>query len=87
MLKIKNNVDLSILENYGFEYCEENYTGEGKWHYYEKQGFYITKLDEDYPQNERVINTEHSRFGGFDDDDIDTIYDLIKADLVEKVEE
>ena len=86
MLKIKNNVDLKELEKFGYEYKEENYDGEGKWHYYEKNRMYITELEEDFPQNERIINTEVSKFDGFDDEDIETLYDLIKADLVEKVD-
>ena len=87
MLKIKDDVDLKELEKYGFDYGEDDYVGEGKWHYYKKNGFYITLLEEDFPQNERIISTEVSKWDGFDDDDIDTLYNLIKADLVEKIDE
>lgn len=89
MLKIKSNVDMKELEKFGFEYKEDPYAGkeEGKWHYYEKNGLIITSLEEDFPQNERIINTEVSKFDGFDDKDIETLFDLIKANLVEKIDE
>ena len=52
-----------------------------------KNGLIITSLEEDFPQNERIINTEVSKFDGFDDKDIETLFDLIKANLVEKIDE
>ena len=83
MLKIKDSVNLKELEKFGFEYDEDN-------NYYFYYGFtrpdcnseirmYVDKYD-------RIITT------GFDiyvaEDKIhDKIYDLIKAGLVEKVEE
>ena len=77
MLKIRDEINLKELEKYGFEYQEE-YVGENEedlTKFYYKSGLYI------------FVNGKK-----FDDDaygirDIEVIYDLIKADLVEKVEE
>jgi len=107
MLKIKDNVDLKVLEKFGFELgcydyyttkktvvipchcyeceCSEEDTGHNK--VYENQiNFMVDKKT-------RMIN--RMTYGGKDSyyfnimqpQDYDTIYDLIKADLVEKVEE
>ena len=75
MLKIKDNVDLKELEKYRFD-C----------------------IDEDYVWNEEAnisICIENPKcrtlfvYGQDEEDyqDLGVIYDLIKADLVEKVEE
>ena len=81
MLKIKDNVDLKELEKYGFEYQEEerNY-----WKYVfmnkngdEKQYW----VDIDTRAIEFCVDT--MRILKYDE----TIYDLIKDGLVEKVEE
>ena len=83
MLKIKNNVDLKELERFGFEYDEDNnyyfYYGFTRPHCNSEIRMYVNKDD-------RIITT------GFDiqvhEGRIhDKIYDLIKADLVEKVKE
>ena len=80
MLKIRANVDLKELEKYGFEYSEEerNY-----WKYVfldrcgaEKQ--YWIDIDT------RIIEFSVDTAGILNYDT--TIYDLTKADLVEKVE-
>ena len=78
MLKIKDNVDLKELEKYGWEYYEDKLCS-----YY---GCCL-KTDEQidwFINNARIIsmfekNNKTAR-------DLDTLYDLIKADLVEKVE-
>lgn len=81
MLKIREDVNLKELEKYGFEYSEEerNY-----WKYVfldrygaEKQ-YWIdidTRIIESSVDTARILNYDT------------TIYDLIKADLVVKVEE
>ena len=84
MLKIKDSVDLKELEKFGFKYSSYNNS-------------YMIDLGEDrrgacctlYIEN-RILYID---FGGDDNgysgNDIlnDVIYDLIKADMVEKVEE
>ena len=72
MLKIKDNVDLKELEKYGYERKRYFY----ERYDYEKQGVII------YEHNRNV-----SVLCDFDLDTLDTLYDLIKADLVEKVGE
>jgi hypothetical protein len=83
MLKIKDNVDLKELEKFGFEYGEEDWDG-NKWHFYHSGEIYIDQLNENQPEFERVLDTNGY---GYSDIDGETLYDLIKADLVEKVEE
>lgn len=98
MLKIKDDVDLKELEKFGFkpkydedtgelkEYYKEYLTNEDGHRYYETIRFYVIK-------SRRLFLTRcnccggtwdvfHSKFGY---EIIDLIYDLIKADLVEKV--
>ena len=83
MLKIKDSVDLKELEKFGFEYDEDNnyyfYYGFTRPHSNSEIRLYVDK-------NDRVITT------GFDiyvaENKIhDKIYELIKADLVEKIKE
>ena len=79
MLKIKDNVDLKELEKYGFSYydCKTSC-------YYGCCGKWTDKIDY-FVNNARFISVyvkdKKTTF------DLDTLYDLIKADLVEKVEE
>lgn len=91
MLKIKNSVDLKELEKFGFKPKYDEYTGEiivyekivnGK----EFLGLAVVqktlkKQIRIFKKNENIwiINQYRSYF------DIDTLYDLIKADMVEKV--
>ncbi len=95
MLKIKDSVDLKELEKYGFD--KSNLTNET---YYTEETY---KSDNKYcPQytfslivNWRDSKVKNSLVGGFNanDDEIDEtfnldlLYDLIKADLVEKVDD
>ena len=77
MLKIKDKISLKELEKYGFELEGEKYI---KYSYHKFWYFgYISVSTKD-----RIVTiyTEND----YDVVD-DTIYDLIKADLVEKVEE
>ena len=101
MLKIKDNVDLKELEKFGLKPKYDENTGEingystiGKDDYYYKRILRISKkkkktllfrqckeiyiIDEDY----FIRNYRNSD----DTCDFDTLYDLIKADLVEKVD-
>ena len=73
MLKIKDNVDLKELEKFGFKYEDNDYRKE--------------KIDLDYiidwDDKEIFIASTYGEFDKLDD----TLYDLIKADLVEKVDD
>ena len=81
MLKIKDNVDLKELEKFGFEY---NTTMAGSYTYHipskynQKKDLHINKYG--------IMAIEmYEKYYGMEIPDI--IYDLIKADLVEKVGE
>lgn len=80
MLKIKDNVDLKELEKYGFEYHRMLYIKN------------TVRYGGNLKENKKIYVEENSRnismgIGLFNTDiELDTIYDLIKADLVEKVE-
>ena len=90
MLKIKDNVDLKELEKFGFKPKYDEDTGKIKA--YEK-----IKKEEEYMGLSVTIETTKSKIRIFRKTDIewrinpyseyfdvDTVYDLIKADLVEK---
>ena len=75
MLKVKDNVDLKELQNkYNLEYDNDS-DFEGGWSYetLDKDGVFIDLWN-------RQIN-------GIDATSLDLLYDLIKADLIEKVDE
>ena len=98
MLKIKDNVDLKELEKYGFKILYDENTGQPKelfkqyygWFYERKtkisfrKGF---KLSLGFPKKKIWL----SSFYEYDTNDLnlwqDTLYDLIKDGLVEKVED
>ena len=74
MLKIKDNVDLKELEyKYNLTYDSDN-DYEGGWSY--------ETLDRDGV----FIDLWNRQINGIDNSTLDLLYDLIKADLVEKVE-
>ena len=87
MLKIKDSVDLKKLEKFGFEinFVTGVYKKELKSNYMDN--YYIevqksrriiieTRIKDEYIGNLKSTNT----------DELDVIYDLIQAGLVEKVE-
>lgn len=94
MLKIKDNVDLKELEKFGFTYRKhyKNYT---KLHSNKNFEDYV----DNYIQidNDRILKPYTRILNGHDteycdksqtnikNEFLDTLYDLIKADLVEKV--
>ena len=99
MLKIKDNVDLKELEKFGFKPKYDEDTGKLVEMYRitgDKRGTTIT-MAENFYSNRKYKNFWHifSRNrritdNGYVDlttDDYEILYDLIKADLVEKVEE
>lgn len=82
MLKIKDNVDLKELEKFGIKKVKyggyEKIICEGR----RGQAFYLVIY------NDRLIQgyADGADGSGCDSPIDDTLYDLIKADLVEKVE-
>ena len=98
MLKIKDNVDLKELEKYGFKILYDENTGQPKelfkqyygWFYERRTKISFKKgfvLDLSFPKKKIWL----SNFYKYDTNDLhlwqDTLYDLIKDGLVEKVEE
>ena len=75
MLKIKDNVDLKELEKYGFKYNGDFPDGWAMVKIYKPYKYYQEDI---YVWNDRTIQVNAI-------DILDTLYDLIKADLVEKV--
>lgn len=77
MLKIKDNFDLKELEKFGFEKCY--------WSYYQKFNYeyYEVKIDIELDRRYIIIQNDY-----YDSDYAcyipDVIYDLMKADLIEK---
>lgn len=72
MLKIKSDIDLKELEKYGF-----------KKNYYYKA---IVLEHEDKFKGKDIVFDLKTRKLCFCNSDYDTLFDLIKADLVEKVD-
>lgn len=96
MLKIKDNVDLKELEKFGFKPKYDEDTGKVcAYEKYRKEIDYIglTVKIEKTKSRMRIFNrywVKNPRWEISPDKenfDIDTLYDLIKADLVEKVED
>lgn len=82
MLKIKDNVNLKELEKYGFKlkYNENN----GKPFSYEKEFIGWNR------RSDITIYIEYREINCYIEEEmeiIETLYDLIKANLVEKVDE
>ena len=77
MLKIKDNVDLKELEKYGFKRNSNFPDGWAMVKKYKKGRYYQEDI---YVWNDRKIQVNAIELN-------DTIYDLIKAGLVEKVDD
>lgn len=77
MLKIKDNVNLQELEKFGFERNSNFPDGWAMVKTYKKGKYYQEDI---YVWNDRKIQVTAI-------DILDTLYDLIKADLVEKDED
>lgn len=78
MLKIKDNVNLKELEKFGFLVFNNNRQAlyKAKNEYCDTCWFYTY-------ENNKIIGLETK--GDFED--LDILYDLIKADLVEKIDD
>lgn len=78
MLKVKDNVDLKELEKYGFKKTKFNsYIIDFGSNHYESNFINISTKD-------RVIDVVTAYFGH---KEISILYNLIKADLIEKVDD
>lgn len=89
MLKIKDNLDLKELEKYGFEVFGEN---TARKIYYKSYNGISNEDDTWLCIEHREIwfienGAKESNERYFGNPQFDTLYDLIKADLVEKVKE
>ena len=76
MLKLKDSVDLNALEKYGFKKNSNFPEGWAMVKTYKKGRYYQEDI---YVWNDRKIQVNAIYI-------LNTLYDLIKADLVEKVE-
>ena len=78
MLKIKDGINLRVLLNYGFEYC-----GDCRWlrryAYVSRCGTTTNRI---WVKRDKILSFNNPTNKVFN-----VLYDLIKADLVEKVEE
>jgi hypothetical protein len=72
MLKIKDNIDLKELEKYGFEPYEYGYCTEDT---------YVANISDYYFKERIICENSHESTETY----ADTLYDLIKDGLVEKV--
>ena len=77
MLKIKDDVDLKELEKFGFKYNKKD----DKFYITNKFNYYSAEILPDNWQGHRSIGIYDASIEA-----IDTLYDLIQANLVEKVE-
>lgn len=81
MLKIKDNVDLKELEKFGFEYDEELSERDDKCYSCTEKWQKVLLFEND--RDVRIYETIWDSNCQFVNN---VLYDLIKADLVEKVE-
>ena len=83
MLKIKDNIDLKELEKYGFI--------KDQWGWYEKEIYYGRRgqsFEIMVSKNKIIQGYANGADGSGEESPIDdTLYNLIKDDLVEKVKE
>ena len=80
MLKIKDNVDLKELEKYGFKKVKKDETD-----FVSYVKYWQSKYDNEYDCI--TIFDDRTLSFGIDGFEPDVLYDLIKADLVEKVDD
>ena len=75
MLKIKDNVDLKELEKFGFKKDEHGY--------YTEDTYISINPKDGWTSNKEICEKSFESTPTY----ADTLYDLIKADLVEKVDD
>lgn len=88
MLKIKDNVDLKELEKFGFEVFDNNTARKVYYDYYsgvslENDTYFMIEHRKIWFVENGAKNSNERYFGNPQFNDL---YDLIKADMVEKVE-
>lgn len=82
MLKIKDGVDLKELEKYGFKrVIDPKGNPMERWWTDKEPGKYIIVTNDDIAYNRKLSSADWEA-----NKNLETLYDLIKADLVEKVE-
>lgn len=94
MLKIKDGIDLKILEKFGFRINKElNFyyidCGDNRSHIFVYLDDYIYDTNDKVGKGQIALSSGY--FGDyaetwFGENQLDVLYDLIKADMVEKVE-
>ena len=85
MLKIKDNVDLKELEKFGFEFEKGKYLIKSVRKPMPSEYCVKKHLAYSIPSKTRKIKIHKNNICWEYDNGLDIIYDLIKADLVEKV--
>lgn len=90
MLKIKDDVDLKELEKFGFHKNVIEHHPEFTKYYLDCRTQQLVIFGEDYPKREKGAKAEYIfprriRTQSASTKDIDVLYDLIQAGLVEKV--
>ena len=83
MLKIKDAVDLKELEKFGFEVVATNSAKKVYWTNFMENDTYFMIEHRDIWFVENGAKNSNERY--FGNPQFDDLYDLIKADLVEKV--
>ena len=84
MLKIKDNVDLKVLENYGFSKKENIYTKTLDETFFDCIEIRVYLIDKSIEIKLEIQNDSY--YYATNCIELDIIYDLIQAGLVEKVE-
>ena len=84
MLKIKDNIPLKELEKFGFERIKNERFDYYEWDCEDNRSYITIGID-------RQISLISGLYGDvpeydFDKNQLDILYDLIKADIVERVE-
>ena len=86
MLKIKDTVDLKILENFGFKFDKGIYYIESERSVMPSEKYFIKKhLAYSISSKSRKIKIYKNAFRTELDSAADLIFELTKADLVEKI--
>lgn len=84
MLKIKDSVDLKELEKFGFEVFGENTARKIYYNNYNENDTYFMIEHREIWFVENGAKDSNERY--FGNPQFDTLYDLIKADMVDKVD-
>jgi len=98
VLKIRDDVDLKELEKYGFEYYKTIWASDSTpnneyilvdrfINVTEKIEAVVLQVSEEDRELREIFDTRSGFYCRVNEKRIDTLYDLIKADLVEKVDD